>query len=315
MKKELKKAAVLGAGTMGHAIGMMLARRGLEVTITDVEQEILDKAVTLIRSHLETFKELGEQDESPDAVMARISTSTEYESPVSESDYVVEAIIENVDAKRVLFHDLAKFINKDTIVASNTSYLDVFSLAPPELQKQLLIAHYFSPPYIAPLVELVPGPETGPEFIDRAKELADDMGLISVVLKKYVPGFIVNRIQRAIGREILHMIDQGYAEPAEVDKAVKASVAIRMPIVGVFGRMDFAGLDMLMRAMQNPSIGLAVEDKVPPQLQELIDQGHYGAKTGKGFFDYSHKPLPEILKERDMKMMKIRKLMEELGEI
>ena len=131
-----------------------------------------------------------------------------------------------------------------------------------------------------------------------------------------MPGFIVNRIQRAIGREILHMIDQGYAEPAEVDKAVKASVAIRMPIVGVFGRMDFAGLDMLMRAMQNPSIGLAVEDKVPPQLQELIDQGHYGGpRRGKGFFDYSHKPLPEILKERDMKMMKIRKLMEELGEI
>lgn len=306
---------VIGAGTMGHAIASVFAQGGNVVFLTDISEGVLKQARQLITSHLETLAHSEELKEVPDEIMRRIVTSTDYKLFARESDLVIEAIIEDMEAKRKLFHELTEHVGDRTIVASNTSYLDIFPLAPASLQKRLLITHFFSPPYIIPLVEIVGSLETDPIIISRVRDFLKSLGMTPVTLKKFIPGFIVNRLQRALGREVLHMIDEGFADPEEIDRAVKASLGIRLPILGVVARYDYAGLDMAVRALKAPSIGLAIEDRLSSTLLKLVEQGHLGVKTGKGFFDYSDKPLNEILRERDIKLIQLRRILRNIREI
>jgi len=243
--------------------------------------------------------------------MGRLSTSVDFRKAASSCEWVVEAIVENIEAKRSLYSELVSCIGPQTIVSSNTSYLDVFPLAPEAIQNRFLITHFFSPPHIVPLVELVRGPSTDPEVISLVQGWLKGINMSPAILKQFVPGFIVNRLQRAIGREMFYMIDEGFASPEEIDRAVKSSLALRMPIVGVVRRVDYAGVDMALRALKNPSIGLASEDRVSPTVASLVEQGRIGVKAGKGFYEYSGTQ-EEILKNRDLKLLRIKKVMREL---
>jgi 3-hydroxybutyryl-CoA dehydrogenase len=300
---------------MGHALALVFAKQGNTVFLTDISNEVLVKARELIRSHLETLAEFNELVVPPDVIMGRIHTSTEFADSVPDSELVLEAIIEDVEAKKTLFDRLCTYVGDDAVVASNTSYLDVFSLAPAALQERLVVTHYFNPPYLVPLVEIVGGPETDPTIVPQVRDWLESMGLVPVVLRRFIPGFIVNRLQRAIGREVLYMIDEGVASPEEIDRAVRASLGVRLPVLGVVRRIDFAGLDMAVRALEAPPIGLATEGRLSPTLMELVEQGHLGVKTGRGFFDYGDKPLAEVLEERDAKLVQIGRLLRQLGEI
>jgi len=315
MSEKLKTVAIIGAGIMGHALAIVFSRGGLEVFLTDIDRGKLDQARNLIKSYLEFSFSQGLVEESSETILGRIKTEITWESFARKTDFIIEAIIEDVKAKRELFYRLARDIGPETIVASNTSYLDVFPLAPDSLQDRLLITHFFSPPYLIPLVEIIGGPRTKPAVVDKVVGLMKDLGMTPVTMKKFLPGFIVNRIQRAIGREALYMIDEGFAEPAEIDRAIKASVAIRLPVLGIFGRYDFAGLDMAVRALKAPSLGLASEDRLSPRLLKLVTDGHLGVKSGKGFYSYENRPPAEVFKERDTKLIKIIKILRELEEI
>jgi 3-hydroxybutyryl-CoA dehydrogenase len=313
--EKIKKITIIGAGIMGHALAIVFAKGGLEVFLTDIDRGKLDQAKNLIKSFLVFSFSQGLIKEPPEVILERIKTAISGDSVEEKSDLIIEAIIEDVEAKRELFYRLARDTGPETIFASNTSYLDVFPLAPNSIQERLLITHFFSPPYLIPLVEIVGGSQTNPTAVDKVTGLMKDIGMTPVILKKFLPGFIVNRIQRAIGREALYLIDEGFAEPAEIDRAIKASVAIRLPILGIFGRYDFAGLDMAVRALKAPSLGLATEDRLSPRLQELVAEGHLGVKSGRGFYNYGDRPATEVFKERDAKLIKIIKLLRELEEI
>lgn len=314
MTSELTSIVIIGAGTMGHSLALLFAASGWKVTLTDLDPAKPVQARRLILSGLATLKEAGELDGSPDLIMDRISTDRDNGQSLESANLVIEAIVENVEAKRQLFHELAPRVGIKTIVASNTSYLNTFPLVPKALQNRFLITHYFSPPHIVPLVEIVGGPTTEPEVVSRMVAWLKNMKMTPVVIQKFVPGFIVNRLQRAMGREILHMIDEGYAEPHEIDLAVKSSLGLRMPVVGVVKRYDFAGIDMTLRALQAPSIDLISKDIISPSIKNLVDNGHLGVKTGRGFYEYDL-PQEDILKERDLKLLEIRKLMREMGEL
>jgi len=315
MVEKLKTVAIIGAGIMGHALAIVFAKGGLEVFLTDIDRGKLDQARNLIKSYLEFSFSQGLVEESSETILGRIKTEITWESFARKTDFIIEAIIEDVKAKRELFYRLARDIGPETIVASNTSYLNVFPLAPDSLQDRLLITHFFSPPYLIPLVEIIGGPRTKPAVVDKVVGLMKDLGMTPVTMKKFLPGFIVNRIQRAIGREALYMIDEGFAEPAEIDRAIKASMAIRLPVLGIFGRYDFAGLDMAVRALKAPSLGLASEDRLSPRLLKLVADGHLGVKSGKGFYNYENRPPAGVFKERDAKLIKIIKILRELEEI
>lgn len=311
MRKSFKKVAVIGAGTMGHGIGLLFALSGCDVRLVDLSPERLGLAMSLIESHLDGLKLHRDYGMEADAVLNRITPGQDLGEPMPEFDLIVEAVVEKAEAKRELFHHLGHSTGADTLVASTTSYMDVFSLAPEELQPRLLIAHFYNPPYIIPLVEIVPGPRTDPAVVAEVRRFLENLKMTCITMKKYIPGFIINRLQRALGREIFHLIDSGAAEPAEIDRAAKASLAIRFPVMGVVARYDFAGLDATLNNIKGEPIHLASGSDLSPTLERLVDEGRYGVKTGRGFFDWSDRDLEELLRERDLRLLQVRRLMQE----
>ncbi len=308
------RVAVAGAGAMGHGLALVMARAGHEVMLVDVNEQILDQAMALIKSHLLMLSRSKSQqidEKSIPVIMDRIHPGTRMDV-LSEADLVIESISEDPEAKRVFYAKIDALCGPDAIVASNTSYLNVFELAPESLQQRLCISHFFAPPYLIPLVEIVRGPETRQEVIERMRSILLAAGQKPVVIEKFIPGFIVNRLQRALGREIFHLIDQGYAKPEEIDRAVLGSLGIRLPVLGVVRRYDFAGLDFALKIYSNPSIGLMNEDRAPDVLKDLVSKGNLGVKSGKGFYDYKGKQLSEIYEQRDRLLIRMREI---LGEI
>ena len=170
-----------------------------------------------------------------------------------------------------------------------------------------VIAHWFAPPHILPLVEVVPGPETSDNSVNLVLDLLRNLGKIPIVMKKFVPGFAINRILRILGRETFFLLDNGYITAEQLDLAVKASIAPRMMLLGLVQRYDFTGLDLSAKNLQNEAFLEAPMDNAPKSLFSLVEQGHLGVKTGKGFYDYHGKKLIDILKERDSHLLKILK--------
>jgi len=181
--------------------------------------------------------------------------------------------------------------------------------------EKVLITHWFAPPHIVPLVEIVRGPKTSQETVDTVKASLLKLGKKPIVITKFLPGFIGNRLQSALGNEVLHLLDNGYATPEDIDIATKASFALRMPILGLVKRMDFTGLDLSQKIISNATY------KVPPQrtksksVDRLVEQGKLGVKTGSGFYEYGGRSTEEIMKERDIKLIKLREFLKEMGEL
>lgn len=310
------RVVVVGAGAMGHGLALVMAKAGHEVMLMDLNQEILGQAMVLIQSHLVMLSELAQiSEKSIPVITDRIHPGSQMEV-LSDADLIIESISEDPEAKRAFYAKAATLCGPEAIIASNTSYLNVFELAPESLQQRLCISHFFAPPYLIPLVEIVRGPATLHEVIDRMRSILLDAGQKPVVIEKFIPGFIVNRLQRALGREIFHLIDQGFAKPEEIDRAVLASLGIRLPVLGLVRRYDFAGLDFALKIYSNPSIGLMTEDRIPTVLQDLVSKGHLGVKSGKGFYDYKGKQLSEICEQRDRLLVQMREMLEEIeGEL
>ncbi len=308
------KVLVAGAGTMGHGLALLMAKAAHEVMLVDINEQILGRAMTLIQSHLLMLSELEQiSEKSIPEIVGRIHLGTRIEV-LSDADLVIESISEDPESKRAFYARVEALCGPEAIIASNTSYLNVFELAPEALQQRLCISHFFAPPYLIPLVEVVRGPATLPGVIDRMRSILLAAGQKPVIIEKFIPGFIVNRLQRALGREIFHLIEQGYAKPEQIDRAVLGSLGIRLPVLGVVRRYDFAGLDFALKVYSNPSIGLMNEDKAPTILKDLVSKGHLGVKSGKGFYEYKGHKLSEIYDQRDRLLIRMRKILEEIEE-
>jgi 3-hydroxybutyryl-CoA dehydrogenase len=313
---EIKTVAVIGAGTMGHSLAQVFAQGGFQVRLNDVQEAILAKAKSLIAANLKTLSEMGlAGKDGAETVLGRVSTTPRIEEACQEADFVIEAIIEDEPAKKEIFKVLDKVCPPRTILASNTSYMDIFKFVETNRPEKVLIAHWYAPPHIVPLVEIVRGPQTGQEAVDVVKALMIQLGKKPIVLTKFLPGFIGNRLQSALNQEMLFLLENGYATPQDIDEATKASFGLRMPLLGLAKRMDFAGLDLTQKVLRN-------RQYVPPQVMtqspivdRLISQGKLGVKSGGGFYNYGGRSTAEIMKERDVKLIKLREFLKELGEM
>ncbi len=307
----IRKILVVGAGTMGHSLAQTFAQGGYPVALVDLNRETLDRAAGLIASNLRTLEDLQLLEKGKGTeIIERIHLLTSLEEGARDADLAIEAIFEDVDAKGELFERLETLCPSRTILASNTSYLNIFELKTMKRLEKTIITHWYAPPHIIPLVEVVRGPRTSEETVESVKKLLSQLGKKPVLVNKFIPGFIVNRLQRALAREIFHLLDNGYATGEGIDIAVKASLGIRIPILGVVQRYDFTGIDLVHQFMRNPSIDLVSEDKPSETLQELIDRDHLGVKTGRGFYDYSGKKMEEIMRDRDIKLIKLKSFLE-----
>ncbi|MFH1758316.1 MAG: 3-hydroxyacyl-CoA dehydrogenase family protein [Pseudomonadota bacterium] len=312
----IRNVTIVGAGTMGHSLAQVFAQAGYEVWLNDIKEEILTKAKSLIASNLQTFVEMGLLGKTPPAaILNRIHTTPRIEEAGKKADLVIEAIIEDETAKKEMFKILDQVCSPHAILASNTSYMDIFKFVETKRPDKVLITHWFAPPHIVPLVEIVRGPATSQETVEVVKALIIAVGKKPIVISKFLPGFIANRLQSALGNEVLFLLDNGYASAEDIDTATKASFGLRIPILGLVKRMDFTGLDLSQKILSNATY------KIPPQqtqsktVDHLVAQGKLGVKTGSGYYEYGGRSTEEIMKERDMKLIKLREFLKELGEL
>ena len=296
---EIKKILVVGAGTMGHSIAQVYATAGIDVNLVDINKDILDRAMNLIKSNLETLAEFERvMSHEISDILNRIHPSTNLKDAAQEVDLAVEAVSEIPDLKIKVFSLLADYCSENTILASNTSSLDIFKIVKVKNPARLVIQHWFAPPHIIPLVEIVPGRKTSKETVEASVKLIERIGKKPVVLKKFIDQFVVNKIQNAISAVVFQLLMKKIADPETIDAAIKTSLGIRLPIVGVVQTLDFTGLDLVSDILKSRGIEFSL-------ITDKVNQGNIGAKSGKGIYDYGGLSEVEILKKRDRKYLKM----------
>lgn len=303
---NIKNIVVVGAGVMGHGIAQVFAGAGYAVSLVDRDDAVLKKARERITGNLKTLAAEGriKPDEAP-AIMGRISMVTDLAMAGKSADLVIEAVSEVPELKKEIFGKLDKVCPAQAIFATNTSGLDVFSLVEISHPERLVATHFFAPAHLIPLVEVCPGPLTDPGVVKTAADLMVKVGKQPVVLKQFVPSFIVNRIQNYIGMAVFEILRNGWATPEEIDLAVKSSLGVRMPVVGVVQLLDFTGLDVVSDISKGHGFTI-------PIIEELVSKGHLGAKTSKGFYDYQGRSEEAITAKRDSRLIKVADMLKEL---
>lgn len=306
---------MLGAGTMGHALALVFALGGHRVRLTDSSAATLARAPALMRAALETLIEGGEAPDGFDAARldAAISTHASLPDTVRGAAIVVEAIVERPDAKQALYAELDAMLPEATIIASNTSYLDVFPLIPERRQAQALIAHWYTPPYLVDLVDIVPGPNTDPMVVATLRDLVAAMGKQPVVFGKFISGYVANRLQSALSLEVNRLIDEGIATPEQIDLSVIHGLALRLPVLGHLMKADFTGLPMARNALANRTYTPPAARETSPTLEGLLAEGRTGAMSGRGYYDWGGKSPEDLFRARDRKLIAIRRAMREAG--
>ena len=316
--KHLSNISVVGAGLMGHGIAQAFAQKKYNVTLYDLSDRILEQALNHIASDLETFVEediLEKQDIAD--ILSRINLTTDLRHAASGADLIIEAAPEDLDLKKDLFTEMDRYAPDHTILASNTSMLPISRFGSQVSRKEkLIITHWFNPPAIVPVVEIVQGNETSEATVQTTFQLLKDIGKQPVRVRKEIPGFLVNRIQTAMFREVLSLLEQEVASPEDIDTAVKGSFGLRLGVIGVLETMDMAGLDLMYKGTRH--LYQYIDHSTEPQrvLEEKVEQGALGVKTGKGFFSYETGDTSEgtvsKVRERDHNLLKILKA---LGQI
>ncbi|MBI3942443.1 MAG: 3-hydroxyacyl-CoA dehydrogenase family protein [Chloroflexi bacterium] len=283
---DIKTIAVVGAGLMGHGIAQEFALAGYQVYLNDVSDERLQQALEGMRKNLAMLSEMGLVDpEQAQAVPPRVHTSPSLAEVVGEADVVIEAVAENLPLKQQLFADMDHLCPPHTVLASNTSsYLPSSLAAVTQRPDRVLVAHYFNPPYLLPLVELVRHPGTSDETVQVMYDLLTKVGKKPAIVAKEAPGFIGNRLQAALIREALYIVAQGIATPQEVDTVVRNGFGRRLSAAGVFEIADIAGWDIYLALLTYLLPDMATNTTPPAMLQKKVARGELGIKTGQGFY-------------------------------
>lgn len=309
------QVSIIGAGTMGHGLALVFALGGHAVRLTDSDAAVLERAGALMEGALATLREAGEADASwtSERLAGAIRRCATLAETVESAELIVEAIIEQPEAKRRLFTEIDGLALEGAIIASNTSHLDPFPLMPERRQSRAVIAHWYTPPYLVDLVDIVGGPGTDPAIVAKMRDTITALGQVPVVLRRFIPGYIANRIQAAIGLEVNWLLDQGYASPREIDDSIIHGLALRIPILGHLAKGDFTGLQLLQHALANRSYAPPPATGRSETLDRLVSEGRTGVLAGRGYFDWGGRDPADLFRERDRKLLALKRAMREVG--
>lgn len=306
MKEKEKKVIIAGAGVMGASIAQVFAGSGYEVVLYDVRGDAIAKGRELIHINQKAAKEEGYLTEAEcEERLGRICFCESMEC-FRLADFVIEAIVENREIKKKFWGEISQLVSEDAILTSNTSGLSITDLAEAvERPERFCGLHWLNPPHICPLVEIICGTATTEKTVEKVREISIDVGKVPVVLKKEIPGFLINRFQFAILREAMSLVESGIASLEDVDKVFKYGLGMRYACLGPFEIADLGGLDTFYQIGQYLFPDLSDTKKVSHLLADLVEKGAFGVKSQSGFYDYSGGKDREMIEKRDKAFMKI----------
>jgi 3-hydroxybutyryl-CoA dehydrogenase len=282
------RIAVVGAGLMGHGIAQVFALAGHEVTITDSVKANLDSAKARILTNL---KDLGDDQRA----VERVTPVADLAAAVREADYVVEAVLEDLPLKQKLFVEIEQHVRPDTILASNTSVIPITDIMQGlHKRERTLGTHWWNPPYLMPLVEVIETQWTSPAAVDFTMTLHADAGKTPAHVKKDVPGFIGNRLQHALWREAIALVEQGICDAQTVDAVIKAAFGRRLAVLGPLENADMVGTDLTLAIHKTVLPAIDSRPGPSPYLERLVREGKLGFKSGEGFRTWTAEQQQEL---------------------
>ncbi len=308
--REKTGVAIIGAGLMGHALAQLFSTQGYPVSLYDDNQSVLVSAPERIRKNFGSFLDFGlVTQEDVDRCLGLIGLSPSLRDATEDAGMVVEAVSERLDLKQKIFAEIEGYVSPETFLCTNTSAISISQIAEPLRRKERLVGtHFWNPPHIVPCVEVIRSRFTSEEVFETVYQFMKRLGKRPVKVLQDVPGFLGNRMQHALWREAMSLVQQGIATPEGIDEVVKSGFGLRMPFVGPLETADLAGLDLsydievdLFPHLENTTRPLDV-------LVERVEKGDLGAKTGRGFHDWPKDKLEQVLRERDRFLLKITQL-------
>lgn len=295
----IKNITVLGSGVMGHGIAQVSATAGYNIVLRDIEQGFLDKAMEKIKWSLDKLvgKEKISQQESDD-IYSRIKPVVDLKEAVKDAELVIEVVPEIMDLKKKVYAELDEVASKNVIFASNTSTLPITEIANTTSRPEKFIGiHFFNPPQLMKLVEIIPGEKTSKEIVEITQEYVKSVNKTAVLCRKDVPGFIINRLFIPMVHEACYVKDRTGATLEEIDSAVKFNLGFPM---GIFELADFTGMDVIHKA----TVEMHMRDKkviLPhPTIEKMFDEKKLGQKSGQGFYKYSDDKYERVILSEEL---------------
>ena len=285
LRMNINKITVLGSGLMGHGIAQVSAMAGYNVAIRDIDQSFLDKAMEKIKWSLNKLVEKNKiSSKDAENILARIATFVDLKEALKDCDLVIEAVPEDMNLKKKVYAEVDKLLPEKAVLASNTSTLPITEIAKTTSRPNRFIGiHFFNPPQLMPLVEVIPGAKTDSDLVDATMQYVRKVGKEPILCKKDVAGFIVNRIFIPLVHEAAWSLERDSAKMTEIDASVKFKLGFPM---GIFELADYTGIDVVHKA----TVEMYSRDKRVinpcPMIEELFNNKNYGQKSGKGFYEY-----------------------------
>ena len=271
------RIAVIGAGLMGHGIAQIFALHGHDVVVYDPVQAALDSLKTRVAANL---RDLSEDDRAVERVTPRLRL----DEAVAEADVVIEAVAEDLAVKQAIFRDIEQAAAGDAIFASNTSVIPITAIMQGLRERsRALGTHWWNPPFLVPLVEVIGTQWTSPASIDRTMKLLAGVGKTPLHVKKDVPGFVGNRLQHALWREAIALVEEDICDAETVDTVIKASFGRRLAVLGPLENADLVGTDLTLAIHKTVLPAINSRPAPSPYLESLVAKGKLGMKSGEGF--------------------------------
>lgn len=302
---------ILGAGAMGHGIALCFADAGWPVTLYDPFPESLPKAIRGIETALDLLCEVqGSPASRRTEALRRLATTSEL--PAAIPGIVIEAAPEKLPIKQELLREIEQRASDDTLLCTNTSAIRIDQIAAGLAAPDRLVGtHFWNPPYVLPCVEVIRGSATSEATMERTMELLRGIGRRPVRLNRDVPGFVGNRLQHALQREALALVEEGVVTPADLDEIVTQSFGMRLALMGPFERADLGGLDTTTRVHEYLLPHLDNRETPSPLLTDKVASGQLGIKTGQGFYDWTPEQIQQRIRQRDTLLLQLIALLGE----